>query len=623
MTGKSRMIRGLTCFTAAASLVLATVPAYAAEVTTPPAPQSPSSTESASTDGVNTPGSSQSSNDFADRSGNDGLEIQDSDSETSSPQAEAPTPQAEESSVQVPYTGSSVLPGSLPPSNNEPLTNSRYSGISIYYKKQIGQGWGVNGVLMLNNYLGSGHADLLYFIPRNNDIIIRLYSGTPGGGVSATANIGQGWGTFDYVVAGDINQDGKTDLLGRKTNGDLYYYEARKGAMYFKPGVKVGNGWSGMRSLTFMPRTIGNKAGVLAVDTAGRMHIYPFANNRGNFAGSVKLGYGWSRFTRVMGVGDADSNGKSDFLATDSSGYLYLYRANSAGTDFAAAQVGHGWNGMSQILPIDMSQGGGITAVDSKGKLHYYTVHRHSSSPQPGWRPPARYLQPVSAIRPAGSTVVPRLGWNGTKVREVRGRLVGTPPLNSSMTFDKRTENAVKRFQRRYKLGANGIVDYRTWVRMTSRSWTMDNFRMTPVPLSANRNQRLNAMLTFARKQVGSPYTWGGAGGYVDGYDCSGLALQAIYRAGLDPQPINVIAHAAPTYRSSKQLYAHPRLQKVGFGARQPGDLIFWQGRGGIYHVAIYLGSNQIIESNYGHARQRALYNWGSIAPYVVRPLAS
>ncbi len=158
---------------------------------------------------------------------------------------------------------------------------------------------------------------------------------------------------------------------------------------------------------------------------------------------------------------------------------------------------------------------------------------------------------------------------------------------------------------------------------MTSRSWTMDNFRMTPVPLSANRNQRLNAMLTFARKQVGSPYTWGGAGGYVDGYDCSGLALQAIYRAGLDPQPINVIAHAAPTYRSSKQLYAHPRLQKVGFGARQPGDLIFWQGRGGIYHVAIYLGSNQIIESNYGHARQRALYNWGSIAPYVVRPLAS
>ena len=243
--------------------------------------------------------------------------------------------------------------------------------------------------------------------------------------------------------------------------------------------------------------------------------------------------------------------------------------------------------------------------------------------PAVGWRPPARYLQPVSAIRAPGSTVVPRRGWNGTKVREVRARMGVGVPLNSGMTFDQRTENAVKRFQRRIRVGANGVVDHRTWVRMTSRSWTMDNFRMTPVPLSANRSQRLNAMLSFARGQTGSPYTWGGAGGYVDGYDCSGYALQAIYRAGLDPQPINVIAHAAPTYRTSKQLYAHPRLQKVGFGARQPGDLIFWQGRGGIYHVAIYLGSNQIIESNYGHARQRALYNWGSIAPYVVRPLAT
>lgn len=46
MTGKSRMIRGLTCFTAAASLVLATVPAYGAEVTPPPVPQSPVAAES-------------------------------------------------------------------------------------------------------------------------------------------------------------------------------------------------------------------------------------------------------------------------------------------------------------------------------------------------------------------------------------------------------------------------------------------------------------------------------------------------------------------------------------------------------------------------------------------------
>lgn len=243
-------------------------------------------------------------------------------------------------------------------------------------------------------------------------------------------------------------------------------------------------------------------------------------------------------------------------------------------------------------------------------------------APARGWRAPGRYLQAVSRVRAPGNTVVPRRGWNGTKVKEVRARLGVGVPLNAGMTFDRRTENTVKRFQSRAKVRATGVVDRRTWAKITRRSWTMDNFQMRPVPLSANRSQRVNAMISYARSQIGTPYTWGGAGGHIDGFDCSGLALQAMYVAGIDPQPINVIAHAAPTYRSSKQLYAHPKLQKVRFASRQPGDLVFWQGRGGIYHVAIYVGSNQIIESNYGHARQRALYNWGSIAPYVVRPLA-
>lgn len=620
MAVKSKVIRTVTCFTAAASLVLATVPAYGAEIPSPDAPQSPTAAENA------IPGSEEpqdsslpaadSTDEEAESSTNDSLEILESGSDTS-------TPQTAGDSVQVPYTGSTVSPGSLAPSNGAPLTKSSYPGFSVAYSKQIGHGWRSDGVLMLNKYLGTKYPDLLFFDKRGNDVFIRLYRGAAGGKVYTVGDIGHGWNDFDLVMAGDINRDGKTDLLGRKTNGDLFYYEARKSSYYFKPGVKVGHGWTSMRTLTFIPRTIGNNAGVLAVDSDGRMHIYPFVNRSGRFASSVKLGYGWSRFTRVMRIGDADRNGKSDFLATDSSGYLYLYRANSAGNAFSPAQVGHGWSGMSQILPIDMSLGGGIMAVDGKGILHYYTVYRPSSSSRSGWRPPSRYLQPVSRVRAPGTTVLPRRGWNGTKVREVRARLGVGVPLNSGMTFDGSTENATKRFQRRAGVRATGVVDWRTWSKLTRRSWTMDNFQMRPVSLSASRSQRVNAMISFARRQIGTPYTWGGAGGYGDGYDCSGLALQALYVAGIDPQPINVIAHAAPTYRSSKQLYAHPKLQKVGFGSRQPGDLVFWQGSGGIYHVAIYVGSNQIIESNYGHARQRGLYNWGSIAPYVVRPLAS
>lgn len=628
MAVKKKVIRTVTCFTAAASLVLATVPAYGAEVPSPDAPQSPTATKNAIPDSGEPQDSSLSAADSSDEAtenssdeatengGNDSLEIQESGPDSS-------TPQAAGSPVQIPYTGSTVLPGFPQPSGKGPLTNNKYTGIRFGQPRQTGNGWAKDGALMLNNFLGSGHADVLYFVKQDGDIIIRLYAGKNGGGLRTVGNIGNGWGIFDLVTAGDVNQDGKSDLIARKSNGDLYFYAGRKGTNLFRAGVKIGNGWTGMRSLTFMPRTVGNRPGVLAVDHAGRMHIYPFANRQGRFSAPVRLGYGWNSVTRVMATGDVDRNGKSDFFATDSSGFLYLYRASAAGNTFSSALVGNGWNVMSQILPIDASLGGGIMAINQSGLLYYYPIHGLASpSRRAGWRPSSRYLHPVSRVRAPGTTVVPRRGWNGTKVREVRARLGVGVPLNAGMTFDGRTENAVKRLQSRSGLRATGVVDSRTWRKLSRRSWTMDNFQMRPVGINSSRTHRLNKMLSFARSQVGSPYTWGGAGGYGDGYDCSGLALQAMYVAGIDPQPINVIAHAAPTYRSSKQLYAHPKLQKVRFGSRQPGDLVFWQGRGGIYHVAIYLGSDQIIESNYGYARQRGLYNWGSIAPYVVRPLA-
>ncbi|MDU5309363.1 MAG: VCBS repeat-containing protein, partial [Varibaculum cambriense] len=298
--------------------------------------------------------------------------------------------------------------------------------------RQIGNGWGKDGVLAMNDYTGNHRADLFYFLEKENNVIFRLYEGTSGGGLRTIGDIGQGWGAFDSITSGDVNRDGKTDLIARKNNGDLYLYLACRSSHCFNSGVKIGNGWSGMRSLTFMSRTVGNKTGILAVDRAGQMHVYPFLDGRGRFDAPVRLGFGWNNITRVMSTGDVDQNGKSDFLATDSAGYLYLYRASSGGTAFSSGLVGNGWNVMSQIMPIDISLGGGIMAIDHKGLLHRYPLRGSSSAVD--WRPPARYLQPVSAIRAPGTTVVPRRGWNGTKVREVRARLGVGVPLNSGMT---------------------------------------------------------------------------------------------------------------------------------------------------------------------------------------------
>ncbi|MDH6135401.1 cell wall-associated NlpC family hydrolase [Kitasatospora sp. MAA4] len=92
------------------------------------------------------------------------------------------------------------------------------------------------------------------------------------------------------------------------------------------------------------------------------------------------------------------------------------------------------------------------------------------------------------------------------------------------------------------------------------------------------------AAIDFARSKIGLPYIWGGEG--PDGYDCSGLTMLAWQQGGK-----HLTHFAADQYAESTPV-DYPRLR--------PGDLIFWTHTGraaDIYHVAIYLGDDQMIEA--------------------------
>ncbi len=87
------------------------------------------------------------------------------------------------------------------------------------------------------------------------------------------------------------------------------------------------------------------------------------------------------------------------------------------------------------------------------------------------------------------------------------------------------------------------------------------------------------AAVRFAYAQLGKPYVYGAAG--PDSYDCSGLTMRAWGAAGV------ALAHNAAEQQAS--------VPSVSMSDLQPGDLVFF----GVpaYHVAIYVGSGNIIQA--------------------------
>ncbi len=129
---------------------------------------------------------------------------------------------------------------------------------------------------------------------------------------------------------------------------------------------------------------------------------------------------------------------------------------------------------------------------------------------------------------PDGCIVLGR-AWAGVKVFLVQRRL-GTGFENDR--YGPATFAAVQKFQRNHHLAVTGRVNRPTWRALDlHHPFCMDRFTVQPkVGKHAETHQRIEAMITWAKLQVGTRYVWGAAGSM--GYDCSGLSLQAMYAGG-------------------------------------------------------------------------------------------
>jgi len=129
----------------------------------------------------------------------------------------------------------------------------------------------------------------------------------------------------------------------------------------------------------------------------------------------------------------------------------------------------------------------------------------------------------------------------------------------------------------------------------------------SPEPTPSRSGNAASTAISTAMSYIGTPYVW--AGESASGLDCSGLTMVSYAAAGVD------LTH------SSRVQYGEGA--QVPLDAVQPGDLVFWSSDGsqsGIYHVAIYLGDDMMIEApTFGMTVRVTSMRYSGVMPYAVR----
>lgn len=107
-------------------------------------------------------------------------------------------------------------------------------------------------------------------------------------------------------------------------------------------------------------------------------------------------------------------------------------------------------------------------------------------------------------------------------------------------------------------------------------------------------------VVSIVASRHGSPYVYGAAGPHA--FDCSGLTMWTFGRLG------RYLPHNAAAQ--------YGRVRHIRASDRRPGDLVFFFGSGGIYHVAIYAGHNEIWHAPYPGTSVREERLWTGAVAY-------
>ena len=258
-------------------------------------------------------------------------------------------------------------------------------------------------------------------------------------------------------------------------------------------------------------------------------------------------------------------------------------------------------NHFAKITKVVTLDGHAPVLKTNTGK--YVTANKQFVVKTSGYQNPKQYYQvQYHQIKPHGQIgYTVKRHFEGIKTWYIM-REMGT--FAGYDKYNQATYNAVKRFQRRHHLKVTGNVNELTWLKMgfSKKAWTSIDRYIAPLKAHAwnGRQAHIAAMIHQAYRYMGNPYLVGSSSSPKYGTDCSGLVMQALYAGGINLLPTSSIHHAYPGNEwNSRNLWASKKFKHIAYAKRQRGDLVFYYQPGThvIWHVAIYLGHNRVIES--------------------------
>ncbi|MFE6057348.1 FG-GAP-like repeat-containing protein [Streptomyces sp. NPDC056431] len=182
---------------------------------------------------------------------------------------------------------------------------------------------------------------------------LRAYRPGCGKVVSASSPytlVGSGWGQYDVLTSpGDVNGDGFADLVVRQASTGDVYFHAGTADHRVKSRVRIGADWKLFKRLAGAGDLNGDGRGdLLGIDAAGVLWRY-YGTATGGVTARVKVGGGWGGYA-LVGVGDLSGDGRADLVARDTAGRLWRYSGTGTGGYGGRVLIGtSGWNGFKGL----------------------------------------------------------------------------------------------------------------------------------------------------------------------------------------------------------------------------------------------------------------------------------